>query len=407
MSIRSMMAAGAAGLAIATGAGSSNSLHAQNAAADFRADSAFVNQVAASNLLEVRLGQMAEKKASAPAVRQFGAKMRTDHTAQQQEWMTAAKQHNYPFRASWTLQQSQVVGRLNELSGADFDRAYMEQMVQDHYNNINAFQSARRGARSAVVRSLADKGLPVLQQHHTLATQVRAQVNGEVAVASNDTTTTQQQQGGAQPTTPWGNVKPEVKQNPDSARAQQPTPQPSTGQQPTTTSQQPTTVTPVSARARADFKADAKFVREIAADHKLERDLGELALRKAQHEQVKRYAQQMVKDHGWMQERWVSMAARNGRPITPSYGKNHRAKLTKLEKKSGADFDRAYMSMMVENHKDYLDYFNKEGRAARSADVRDMVNRETRVLEEHFNWAKQVGAMVGADTTAQLRVTQR
>lgn len=405
MSIRSMMAAGAAGLAIATGAGTMNPLQAQNAAADFRADSAFVNKVAAGNLLEVRLGQMAEKKATTPAVKQFGARMRTDHTAWQQEWMAAARQNSYPFAARWTTEQQQAYSRLNELSGQDFERAYLELMVTNHYNTINAFQSARRGARSAVVRGLADKGLPGIQAHHTLATQVRAQANGEVSVASNDTAA--QQQNGAQPTTPWGNVKPEVKPAPGSQQpSQQPAQQPSQDQQPTAQTTPPT-VTPVSARARADFKKDLEFVRDIAADHELERDLAELGLRKAQHEQVKRYAQQEVKDHGWMQERWVSMASRNGRPMTPSYGKKHRAKLQKLEKKSGADFDRAYMSMEVENHKDYLDYFNREGRAARSADVREMVNRESRVLEEHFNWGKQVGAMVGADTTAQLRVTAR
>jgi putative membrane protein len=97
------------------------------------------------------------------------------------------------------------------------------------------------------------------------------------------------------------------------------------------------------------------------------------------------------------------MAAKNGPPIKAAIGKNHRAKLDRLQKLSGRAFDRAYMTMEVQNHKDYIDYFEKEGRSAHSSQVRELVNRDLPTLRSHFLGAKEVGAEVGADTAATIR----
>ena len=405
MSIRRLMNM-AAGLALATGAGLTNSLQAQNPAADFRADAAFVNQVAATNLMEVRLGQLAGTKAQTPAVKQFAAKMVNDHTWMQEQWIARANRLGGPFSARYTPEQQADVTRLSKLSGAEFERAYMDLMVQDHQKNLAAFQTQGRAARSADARELVERGIPALQEHYNLATQIRAQVSGDVAAANNPNA---QQQPGAQPTTPWGNVKPEVKPAPGSQQpAQQPAQQP--GQpapqnQPAQANQGNPQDAQVTAQARADAKADAEFIRDIAADHTLELRLAEVAVRRAQHPQVKQFAEKILNDHRSMQERWLAMANRNGLALQPGYGKLHRAKLTKLEKRSGASFDREYMTLEVRNHKDYLDYFNREGQAARSADVRELVDRDTPALTEHFNLAKRIGAQVNADTNVELRAT--
>ena len=89
--------------------------------------------------------------------------------------------------------------------------------------------------------------------------------------------------------------------------------------------------------------------------------------------------------------------------FTQGMGKKHRKKLDKLQKLSGREFDRAFMSQMVEDHKDYIDYFEKEGRSAHSTQVRQLVERDLPTLRAHFSQAKQIGAQVGADTSATLR----
>ena len=77
--------------------------------------------------------------------------------------------------------------------------------------------------------------------------------------------------------------------------------------------------------------------------------------------------------------------------------------LTKLEKLSGREFDQAYISTVVQDRKDYIDYFEKEGRAAHSSQVRQLVNRDVATLRSHFTEGKKIGGQVGADVNVSLR----
>jgi hypothetical protein len=56
------------------------------------------------------------------------------------------------------------------------------------------------------------------------------------------------------------------------------------------------------------------------------------------------------------------------------------------------------MTLVAQNHQDYLNYLRKEGRAAKSATVRQLVNRDIPMFEQHIRQAKQIGVRVGADT---------
>jgi putative membrane protein len=129
----------------------------------------------------------------------------------------------------------------------------------------------------------------------------------------------------------------------------------------------------------------------------MENDLARLAETRAENSDVRRFAQKMVADHNRLQTEWVNMAAASGLTINPSYGKKHRKKLEDLQKKSGKDFDRAYMTLMIQNHKDYLTAFRTDGKNAHSTQVRNLVSNDLSTLEQHLSMAQQIGAKVGAD----------
>jgi putative membrane protein len=97
------------------------------------------------------------------------------------------------------------------------------------------------------------------------------------------------------------------------------------------------------------------------------------------------------------------MAQQNGIPLQPGMGKNHRAKLNRLEKLSGNNFDREFMNTMIDTHKDYTNSMEKQSRTAHSAAVRDMAERTLPTLREEFQEAKRIGAKVGANTNVKLR----
>jgi putative membrane protein len=312
---------------------------------ELRNDLPFLREAASANLMEVTLGRVAQSRGSDTRVKDFGGRMVTDHSNLQQQLNTFTSTYGIGFTPGLTAQQQQDVNRLQSLSGSEFDRAYITMMVQHHQNDVYNFENESRDADSPRVRELATASLPVLRQHLSLAQRVAGLINVQVA-----------------------------------------TPSPGAGQ-----------------GTSAEIKADKKFIHEVAADNMLEIQMAQLADRKSASSAVKQFAQRVVSDHQRIQNDWVGMASSNGYNFKPGIGKNHRAKVTKIEKLSGREFDRAYMTTVVQDHKDYINYFEKEGRAARSSQVRQLVERDVATLRSLFRDAKRIGGQVGADTTATLR----
>jgi putative membrane protein len=155
--------------------------------------------------------------------------------------------------------------------------------------------------------------------------------------------------------------------------------------------------------ANADIRGDSRFIREFTSDNMLEASLGKLAEQKAENSAVKQFGQKMDTDHNKIQNDWVSIASKDGLTLKTGMGPRHRAKLNQLQKLSGKAFDKAYMTTSIQDHKDDIDYFQREGQAAHSSQVRDLVASTLPTLQDHFKQAKEVGAKVGADTTATLR----
>jgi putative membrane protein len=318
------------------------------AQSDVSADLPFIRQAGSSNLVEIRLGQAAQNKGSNAAVKQFAQRMVTDHTNLQNQLTAAAATGGQTYTPSIDPSDQWQVTRIERLSGADFDRAYMSYMIRAHQNNVSQFQIQSQSARSNQIRTLATNSLPMLQQHLSLAVQVGNQVGA-------DTTTTV-----AGPNQPGGGN-------------------------------------------RADIRADAEFVRDVNADHTMQIELAELAQDRARNREVREFAERVGQDHKRLQNQWHAMASRNGLPARPGMGPRHREKVTLLEDARGNNFDRVYMTLMIQQHSDEVSYWRKEGRASRSAQVRQLVNQGLPTLERHFEEAKQLGRRIGVNPEAALR----
>jgi putative membrane protein len=316
---------------------------------DVTADGKLIRDVITDNLLEVHLGQIAERKAVNPSVKQFAQRMISDHSRLQGEWTFMASNNGMSVNPQLDNADKAKMSQLERLSGPEFDRTYMNLMIQGHQEAVNRLQNEGQYAQSAPVRARVANDLPILRQHLSMAQQVGSQVGATTTVATSTPT--------AAPYAP-------------------------------------------AATADASVKSDSKFIQEVTADNLLETNLGQLAERKAESSEVRQFAQRMIADHNRLQSDWMNMASRNGLALQPSYGKHHRTKLEQLQKLSGKEFDRAYMTLMIQNHKDYVDYFRKEGRAANSAPVRELVSAGLPTLEQHWSQAKQIGAKVGADPNA-------
>ena len=158
------------------------------------------------------------------------------------------------------------------------------------------------------------------------------------------------------------------------------------------------------ATTKADsVQADSRLIHEATADNLLEVRLGELAERKATNPMVKQFAQRMVTDHQRMEKQWTDMASKHGMPFQPALGKLHEQKVDRLQRADQQAFDREYVTTVIRQHVDDVDYFKKEGESARSGPVRNLVAYMLPILQDHLTSARQVGKQVGVDSAVVAR----
>lgn len=136
--------------------------------------------VIAADDVDIQGGQQAQSKATDQKVKDFAQRMITDHTAvnkQVHDLLTklSATPASNPTSESLTQQGQEAATRLGALSGAAYDKAYIDNEVMYHQQVINtATTQLAPAAQNAELKDLLQKTLPVLQQHLDMAKQIQA-----------------------------------------------------------------------------------------------------------------------------------------------------------------------------------------------------------------------------------------
>lgn len=140
--------------------------------------------------------------------------------------------------------------------------------------------------------------------------------------------------------------------------------------------------------------ADQPFVHKAAMGGMAEVELGNLAQQKAASDQVKQFASRMVQDHGKANEELKLIASSKGIDLPTALDKKHQGDVDKLAKLSGAQFDRAYMSHMVDDHKKDVADFKKASTSAKDSDVKGFASKTLPTLQEHLQLAQKTNDAV-------------
>jgi len=140
------------------------------------ADVNFLMKAAQSNMAEVELGKLATQKASHEAVKQFGQTMVDDHTQANSELKQIASSKNIDFPTGIASKHQAIVDRLSKLSGAEFDRAYMSEMVKEHKQAVTSFKQEAATGADPDVKAFAAKTTPTLQQHLQQAEAIHSEL---------------------------------------------------------------------------------------------------------------------------------------------------------------------------------------------------------------------------------------
>jgi len=128
-------------------------------------DATFMKKAARGGTAEVELGQLAVQKASNEQVKQFGQRMVDDHTKANEQLKQVASQKQVDLPQEMSAKDKATKARLEKLSGAQFDRAYMADMVKDHRADVAEFSRESKMAKDPAVKSFAEQTLPTLREH--------------------------------------------------------------------------------------------------------------------------------------------------------------------------------------------------------------------------------------------------
>src|SRR5918995_3501767 len=107
----------------------------------------FVEKATVANMAEIQLGQLALKQAQDPQVKQFAQMMVDEHTKALEQLRTAASSQGLQVATSLDNKHQKLHDKLAKLQGAQFDRAYMDAMVDTHKDTEKLLK--RRAGKSA------------------------------------------------------------------------------------------------------------------------------------------------------------------------------------------------------------------------------------------------------------------
>ena len=128
-------------------------------------DKQFIQKAATGGMAEVELGKLAQEKASSPEVKAFGQMMVDDHSKANDELKTLASQKGITLPTDAGAAHKAKISKLEGLSGEQFDRAYMQEMLKDHKKDVADFKRTAKSSKDQDLKDWAAKKVPTLEQH--------------------------------------------------------------------------------------------------------------------------------------------------------------------------------------------------------------------------------------------------
>ena len=129
------------------------------------ADAKFAMKAAQGGMAEVKLGQLAADKATSPDVKAFGQQMVDYHTKANNDLKSTAESDNMTLPSDVDAKQQAMYDKLSKMSGTEFDKAYVKDMVKDHEEDVKEFQKEASSGTDPKIKDFASTTLPVLQGH--------------------------------------------------------------------------------------------------------------------------------------------------------------------------------------------------------------------------------------------------
>lgn len=139
-------------------------------------DKSFIQDAYQDGLAEVNMAQMAERKTGNADVKAFAEKLAADHSKANSQLKMLADSKKVSTASEPSMVAKGKGKLLDGKTGADFDKAYIDDMIGDHKKDIKAFEKAASEAKDQDVKNFANQTLPTLKEHLSTAEGIQAKI---------------------------------------------------------------------------------------------------------------------------------------------------------------------------------------------------------------------------------------
>lgn len=138
--------------------------------------SKFLVKVYESGMYEIELSQLAVKKAASADVKDLAAHLVTAHKAINDKMLKIAFDANYKLPGGINSDHAKAEGDLSKLTGADFDKKYMDIIVSGHEKSVDAYTDAYKSLSTGATKAFAGETLPMIKDHLSMAKKVKDKI---------------------------------------------------------------------------------------------------------------------------------------------------------------------------------------------------------------------------------------
>ena len=142
------------------------------------ADRHFLDRADRDNLEEQELGRVVLEKTKNSDVRDYAQMLVDDHTKALKDIVDLMKDKRIAQPKGLPEAEHAAWNKLKGMSGAEFDREFINMMVRDHQDAVKEFQHESNMAQDYDVKMYANHVLPALQKHLQKAQELQEKISG-------------------------------------------------------------------------------------------------------------------------------------------------------------------------------------------------------------------------------------
>ena len=135
---------------------------------------------------------------------------------------------------------------------------------------------------------------------------------------------------------------------------------------------------------------DAEFAVQAAEAGLFEVQLGNIAADRANNQEVKDFAQQMIRDHGSANEELATLAGSKNIILPTALSRDNQEDLTKFNDLSAEEFDQDYIERMIEDHDRNIKLFERASSQSKDDAIRAFATKQLPILKKHLAHARTI-----------------